>query len=269
MRLVLTILFFLLTGMGATAAELTDAKTRCAIALEGLGYTLDRYSREEAGWIAREKHIFNEVLICQVNKNKEVHSISDDGVTIAEDGFYGKDALAKRDALNSERENALEDAKNRINKDFDRRLQKVRDDSEPAASAAERKERAAALAKARKAEEERVAKEKAEAKEAKRKAEKLALEKRKSEIAKVKARTGSTVSIDISDPAQRACADLLAGHLNNVDVHQVKSESFWGGKYTVWYRDRVTSYAEGQYHTRKCQIKDGSVRILSVFQSWD
>ena len=75
--------------------------------------------------------------------------------------------------------------------------------------------------------------------------------------------------MNITGASERACADLLAGHVHNIDVHDVKSESFWGGKYTVWYRDRHSSYSPDQYNTRKCQIKGGSVQILSVFQNWD
>ena len=263
------ILLLLLLPLGSVHSATLDAKQNCLTVLKSLGYDVTKHTFEEAGWITRAKHIFNDNLVCYVNQDKSIHSIGDDGVDIVKDGFFGKDALAKRDALETERDKALEEAKGRITKEFEAKIQKVKEDSEPAATTEARKARAKKATETREAEEKRVAKEKAAAEETKRKAEELTRKKRLTEIAKIKARTGSTVSLDIKGKAETACADLLAGHVQNIDVHKVKSESFWGGKYTVWYRDRDTTYSPDQYNTRKCQIKGGSVRILSVFQSWE
>ena len=50
-------------------------KEDCETALQGLGYNLSAYVFEEAGWVSKEKHIFNGTLICFVDKNNEIHSI--------------------------------------------------------------------------------------------------------------------------------------------------------------------------------------------------
>ena len=154
-------------------------KEDCETALQGLGYNLSAYVFEEAGWVSKEKHIFNGTLICFVNKNNEIHSIKDSGVLIAKDGFFGQDALAKRDMLNAERRRSIDEAKRkidkqfeeikqRINKEFDTEIQKVKMDSEPPGSAAAREARERKIIATRKAEEERIAKEKADAEEKKR-----------------------------------------------------------------------------------------------------
>lgn len=275
-------------------SALADPKKDCEVILHGLGYDLTSYAFEEEGWFSKEQHIFNGTLVCFVTDNKEVHSIEDDGVVVVEDGFYGRVALEKRDILREERKAIIEeeerkaDAKKRkideefeavkqsIEKEYDERIQKVRLDSEPPETAAEREARRREIEAARKAAEERKKREEAEAREAERRAEEAKRkaaererQRRQSEIDKITRRTGSTVSLDIADESERACADLLAGHIENIDVHYVMSESMWGGKFTVWYRDRYREYGPDQYNTRKCQIDAGSVRILSVFQDWD
>ena len=252
----------------------------CETALQGLGYNLSAYAFEEAGWVSKEKHIFNGTLVCFVNKNNEIHSIEDNSVLIAKDGFFGQDALAKRDKLNAERRKSIDEAKRkideqleeikqRINEKFDTEMQKVKMDSEPPETAAAREARERQIIATRKAEEERIAKEKADAEEKKRKADAIARQIRQLEVDEIEDRTGSTVSLDISSENQKACADLLASHIENIDVHSVQSESIWGGKFTVLYRDRYTNYSADQYNTRKCQISGGTVRILSVFENWD
>ena len=154
-------------------------KEDCETALQGLGYNLSAYVFEEAGWVSKEKHIFNGTLICFVDKNNEIHSIKDSDVPIAKDGFFGQDALAKRDMLNAKRRKSIDEAKRkidkqfeeikqRINKEFDSKIQKVKMDSEPPGSAAAREARERKIIATRKAEEERIAKEKADAEEKKR-----------------------------------------------------------------------------------------------------
>ena len=275
-------------------SALADPRKDCEVILHSLGYDLTSYAFEEEGWFSKEQHIFNGTLVCFVTEDKQVHSIEDNGVVIVEDGFYGRGALEKRDILREERRAIIEeeerkaDAKKRkiddefeavkksIEKEYGKRMQKVRLDSEPPETAAEREARRGEIEAARKAEEERKKKEEAEAKEAERRAveakRKVAArerQRRESEIDKITRRTGSTVSLDIAGESERACADLLAGHIEDIDVHYVMSESMWGGKFTVWYRDRYREYGPDQYNTRKCQIDGGSVRILSAFQDWD
>ena len=122
---------------------------------------------------------------------------------------------------------------------------------------------------ARKAEEEKIAREEAEAEEARQTAEERKRLIRQAELDAIKRRTGSTVSPIITGTKEKACADLLASYINDIDVHFVKSESIWGGKFTVWYRDRHRGYAADQYSTRKCQIGGGSVKILNIFEAWE
>ena len=289
-----------------------DSKVSCEHALQSMGYSLSTYVFEEAGWLSKEKHIFNGALICYIENDGDIHSIEDNGVVVAEDGFFGQEALDQRNELNEERRRIIraeksrieqekdtldrefESAKGRINSEFDKKIEQVRLESEPPVMAEAREKRAREieaarkteeerlerekaeaeeekrrLEAARKTEEERLEREKAEAEEEKRRLEAIARQTRELEVDNIRRRTGSTVSLEISGAENRACADLLAGHIEDIDVHHVQSESIWGGKYTVWYRDRYTNYGADQYSTRKCQIRSGAVKILSVFESWD
>ena len=277
-----------------STSVLADPRKDCEVVLHSLGYDLTSYAFEEEGWFSKEKHIFNGTLVCLVTDEKEVHSIEDDGVVVVEDGFYGRIALEKRNLLREERRTKIEEEerkadarKRKIDEEFEEIRRKIEDeygqkilevrlDSEPPETAAEREARRRQIEAAQEAEKERIKQEEAEAENAKRKAEEeerrvAALERRlrEAEVDDIKRRTGSTVSLDIAGESERACADLLAGHIENVDVHIVMSESMWGGKFTVWYRDRYRDYGPDQYNTRKCQIDGGTVRILSVFQDWD
>lgn len=281
--------------LAANGSVFAGPKEDCEIALEGLGYNLTSYEFEEAGWISKEKHIFNNgSLICYINSKKQIYSIEDNEVVVVKDGFYGQATLAKRDELNTERRAAikeerrkveveksliderLEETERKINESFDRKIESVKLSSEPPATAASREARRKQIEAARRAEEEKIARETAEAEEAQRRAEEerqkaseMARQIRQAEVDEIKRRTGSTVSLNISGTSQKACADLLAGHIRNIDVHLVQSESIWGGKFSVWYRDRDSYYGTDQYNTRKCQISGGSVKILSVFQNWE
>ena len=174
---------FLGVGLSILALSVeAEPKEDCENALQSLGYSLNSYVFEEAGWVSKEKHIFNETLICFVNKSNEIHSIKDNGNLIAKDGFFGQVALAKRDALNSERKKSIDEAKreidkqfeeikNRINEEFDTKIEKVKVDSEPPGTAAAREARQREIVAARKAEEERIAEEKADAEKKKREEE--------------------------------------------------------------------------------------------------
>lgn len=283
-------LYILLASVSAVAGPKDD----CEMTLRGLGYSLTSYSFEEAGWISKEKHIFNGSIICYISSEKEVHSIEDNNTVIVKDGFYGEVALAKRDELNAERRAAikaerrkaavkknqideqLERAERKINKVFDGKIEEVKLNSAPPATAEAREVRKRQMEEARREKEEQIAREKVKAEEAKRKAEEeekearaIARKVRQAEVDAIESQTGSTVSLAIAGASEQACADLLAGHIRNIDVHLVQSESMWGGKFSVWYRDRDRDYLPDQYNTRKCQISGGSVKILSVFQNWE
>ena len=163
-----------------TVSVEAGSKEDCKTALQSLGYNLSAYVFEEAGWVSKEKHIFDGTLVCFVNKDSEIHSIKDNGVLIAKDGFFGQDALAKRDVLNAERKKSIDEAKRQsdkkfkeirlqINEEFDTRIQKVKLDSEPPGTPAAREARERKMIAARKTEEERIAKEEADAEDKKRK----------------------------------------------------------------------------------------------------
>lgn len=288
------IVFCCLSILAVNSSAFAGPKEDCEIVLKTLGYSLTSYEFEEAGWLSKEKHIFNGSQICYINSKQEIYSIEDNDVVIVKDGFYGKAALDKRDELNTERRAAikeerrkveeeknliderLEETEQKINEAFDRKIEKVKLSSEPPATAAAREARRKKNEAAHRAEEKKIAREKAEAEEAQRRAEEerqkareIARQVRQAEVDAIKRRTGSTVSLDISDAIEKACADLLAGLMRNIDVHFVQSESIWGDKFSVWYRDRDINYGTDLYHFRNCQISGESVKILSIFQNWE
>ena len=80
------LVLFILTTISAVAGP----KENCPVALEALGYKLGAYTFEEAGWLSKEKQIFNGNLICYVDKDGEIYSIKANGVVLAEDGLFGQ-----------------------------------------------------------------------------------------------------------------------------------------------------------------------------------
>ena len=125
-----------------------EPKQDCSNVLESLGYNLDAYTSKKAGWVSKEKHIFNGTLICYIGSDKKIHSIEDNGFVIVKDGFFGQKALAKRDELNAERKRKIkkskrdmeaefEESKRKINEAFDAKIQKLKQDSEPGSSTTE------------------------------------------------------------------------------------------------------------------------------------
>ena len=101
-----------------------EPKQDCSIVLESLGYNLGAYTFEKAGWISKEKHIFNGTLICYIGSEKKIHSIEDNGVVIVKDGFFGQEALAKRDELNAERKKKIRDTKRKMEAEFEEKKRK-------------------------------------------------------------------------------------------------------------------------------------------------
>ena len=125
-----------------------EPKQDCSNALESLGYNLGEYTSKKAGWVSKEKHIFNGTLSCYIGGDKKIHSIEDNGVVIVKDGFFGQEALAKRDELNAERKRKIkkskremeaefEERKRMIKEAFDAKIQKLKQDSEPGSSTTE------------------------------------------------------------------------------------------------------------------------------------
>ena len=88
--IVVTAVFFFAVAVSSAVvySASADPKHNCSIALESLGYQLRTHTFEEAGWVSREKHIFNGSLSCYVNRDKSIHSIEDNGVVVVKDGFF-------------------------------------------------------------------------------------------------------------------------------------------------------------------------------------
>ncbi len=242
-----SILLIVCLNMFFTSVVLSNSKKLCSDVLESFGYNLTAYAFKKRGLISREKHIFNGSLICYIDSGGNIRSIEDNDVLIAKDGFYGQEALAERDRLNNEREQAINYAKKEINEEYDIKIEALKMKYTP----------------------ENISANLISNKEKIQREEETARLRRKSEIDKIKLQTGSNVSLSITGEKEQACADLLAGTIEDIDIHQVVSESIWGGKYTVWYRNRDSEYLEGQYHTRKCQVTTNSVSILGIFDDWD
>lgn len=270
-----------LLALSVTDSVEAGPRSACEHALESLGYKPSAYTFEEAGWLSKEKHIFNGTLVCFVTDEKEIHSIEDNGVVIVKDGFYGQSVLEKRDELNEARKAEIEKVKQwfdeefkkkekEINDGFDAQILELRKKSEPTATAAARTELLEQIAADREEEKVRLAKEESAAREEERKTKARLRRARQAAISEITNRTGSTVSLDIENPLERECADLLASAIANIDVHFVRKESIIWRNYTVWYREQYQSYGPDHYDTRKCQISmDGTVSILSLFEDWE
>ena len=104
----------------------SEHKKMCSDVLESLGYKLMSYSFKKRGLVTRERHTFNGDLYCYIDSGGNIHSIKDNEVLIAEEGFYGQDALAERDMLINERKHEIEDAKNRINEKYDIKFEELK-----------------------------------------------------------------------------------------------------------------------------------------------
>ena len=195
LRIVLAICLPILPVSVANSVE-AGPRSACTIALGNLGYKLGAYTFEKAGWVSKEKHIFNSTLVCYVNDEKEIHSIEDNGVVIVKDGFYGQSALARRDELSDSRKAEISAAKRKfdeefkktekeINEKYDAQILEIKEASEPVANAAARKKRHEQIAADREAEKERVAKEEAAAREAESKAKDISRQQRQVQIAAI------------------------------------------------------------------------------------
>ena len=55
--------------------SIAGPKEDCALAIQNLGYTTKKYSFSAAGIFSRERHVFEDVIICYVTSEKKVHSI--------------------------------------------------------------------------------------------------------------------------------------------------------------------------------------------------
>lgn len=72
-------------------------KEDCTLAVEYLGFPTSRYSFVAAGIIAKERHVFDDVVNCYISSDgKKIHSITRGKTVLMEEGYYGPEALAKK-----------------------------------------------------------------------------------------------------------------------------------------------------------------------------
>ena len=124
-------LIVLIMFLFVSSAVFAGPKENCESVLKFLGYEPRTYVFQEEGFFSKEKHIFNSALVCAVDSKKEIHSITDNHVTIVKDGFYGQVALLERDRLNKERREEIEKAKIRINLEYDQEISNLKEASLP------------------------------------------------------------------------------------------------------------------------------------------
>lgn len=88
--------FTVLSLLVISSPALGDSKSLCAEIINKLGYPTSDYLHKERGIFASEQHIFG-TITCRVDSNGEFQSIYRGDVPLAEDGFFGQDAIADRD----------------------------------------------------------------------------------------------------------------------------------------------------------------------------
>jgi hypothetical protein len=104
------IYFALVALILSTQVGLAIPKDDCELAVRHLGYPTERYLFVEAGIFSKEQHVFDDVIICSVNSEGRIHSIYRNDVVLAEDGFFGPEALQKRKEIESSSELRLQES---------------------------------------------------------------------------------------------------------------------------------------------------------------
>jgi hypothetical protein len=122
----------------STQAGLAGPKEDCALAVQHLGYPIDKYSFVEAGIFAMERHVFDGVVICYVTFEKTIDSIYRGEVVLVENGYFGPEALQKKEALENKRQMQIdtaykvyEAARKQIVADTEKELQNLLLSSDP------------------------------------------------------------------------------------------------------------------------------------------
>ncbi len=130
-KIICCLTIFVCFNLFFSPVVLSKPKKLCSDVLESLGYKLLSYSFKKRGLVARERHTFNGDLFCYIDSGGNIHSIKDNKILIAEDGFYGQAALEERDKLDAAREFDIKLAKVKINQEYKTNLQVVRKKSRP------------------------------------------------------------------------------------------------------------------------------------------
>ncbi|MDP0928495.1 SH3 domain-containing protein [Paracoccus onubensis] len=117
---------------------IASPKEDCTLAVEHLGFPTSRYSFVEAGIFAKERHVFDDVINCYISPDGKIHSITRGTTVLAEDGYYGPEALAKKReieeqgrALDAAAYKAYQDASKQIEQNTKRDLDALRRSSSP------------------------------------------------------------------------------------------------------------------------------------------
>ena len=87
-----------------------NPRSECETIVKNLGYPVDDYAFKEAGIFSSEQHIFGS-LSCFVDSEGKFDSLYRGDTPVAEDGYYGLEALAARDAAIAEADAAERTAK--------------------------------------------------------------------------------------------------------------------------------------------------------------
>lgn len=87
-----------------------NPRSECETIVKHLGYPVDDYAFKEAGIFSSEQHIFGS-LSCFVDSEGKFDSLYRGDTPVAEDGYFGLEALAARDAAMAEADAAERTAK--------------------------------------------------------------------------------------------------------------------------------------------------------------
>lgn len=93
-----------------TSSAVAGPKEDCETVVKALGYSTDDYLFKEAGIFAMAQHRFG-TLTCYVDHEGKFDSLYRGDVPLAEDGYFGAEALKARDKINVEADSEIEAAR--------------------------------------------------------------------------------------------------------------------------------------------------------------
>lgn len=118
-RAFLATAFMAITAGGALATPKED----CETAISALGYPLTGYVFEKSGLFSMEKHHIGGVT-CYINIEDKIDSLYIGEEVLAEDGYFGRDALRERNRIREQAQNEIDTARVARNA----KIKKARDD---------------------------------------------------------------------------------------------------------------------------------------------
>lgn len=129
-------------------SALAGPKETCAQIVQHLGYPTDDYAFKEAGVFARAQHIFGS-LTCYVEYDGAFNSLYRGDTPVAEDGYFGLEAIARKEEAERKAESAIaaakrerdaavdsarkkyDDATSRVHRELDTQLEEIKKASDP------------------------------------------------------------------------------------------------------------------------------------------